>query len=530
MSFIASCPHCQAKFAAQDHLAGKNVRCPKCKVPFRIGDVIGKAQKKTAAEREQSRKSKSAFDEDLPVARPAKPAPNKPRAAKSSSAQAGSGTSGSTRPAPPSPSTTPTRYWKEIAQENQPEPPPVPVAAPIPAAAPPHVTPPPEQPIVLSPTLTAAWESLPPIILATARHKAAALPSAPAFQSPSDIDREIEALTAVKMPAGDDDLDDSLLDQPRATATVGRPGAMSPPKQRSAEPAEEVIELGFEDLVVEELEEEIVELSEDDFVDESSSPAIEFDPSDEIITEVEIVEEAPPRRSSAPFSATPGPAVTGQPAAAIETLPAPRSNRQFTMLLLGGAGGLAAILTLIAVVIALSGGSPRDFQPSETFTPTSSIGQFVDPSGRISVRFPQPFRVTPPVSRGHVRVRGAQLVGKSETFSAYYSDTTPGVTPPSGAKPLREHWLAFDLPELADASPAITSIRRHMIGQDYAVEYRLATDIQRDQPGESRVLLIFIQQRMFLLLWSGEEYRDDVDDFFASFSIGDEKFGTREEQ
>ncbi|UUO06925.1 hypothetical protein M4951_01110 [Blastopirellula sp. J2-11] len=395
---------------------------------------------------------------------------------------------------------------------------------------PPHVTPPPEQPIVLSPTLTAAWESLPPIILATARHQVAALPQTSAFQSPSDVDREIEMLTAVKMPASNDDLDDSLLDQPSTNSTIHRPSTMPPPNQR---PAEEVIELGFEDLVVEELDEEVIELSDDDFIDDSSSPAIEFDPSDEIITEVEIVEEDPPRRSSAALSASPGPAFASKPAPAaaqeLDPLVAPRSNRQLTMLLVGGAGSLAAILTIIAVVISLSGDSP-EFQPSETFTPTSSIRQFADPSGRISVHFPQPFRVIPSVHRNNVTLRGAQLVGKSETFSVYYCDTIPGVIPPSGAKPLREHWLAFDLPELADSSPAITSIRRHLIGQDYAVEYRLATDIQRDQPGESRVLLIFIQQRMFLLIWSGEEYREDVDNFFASFSIGDEKFGVRGEE
>lgn len=546
MSFIAACPHCQAKFAAQDHLAGKNVRCPKCKVPFRIGDVVSQVKKKKKKPRDKSGSSgSSARDEDLPVARPvqskpatpagpaasstpvkptspqtkpqtkpqtqAKPQPSqppgtqRPAAAKPTAAKP-------TATAPPA-STSSIRSWKEIAQELAPEPPPASPAPPEPVAvsAAPHVTPAPEQAIVLNPTITAAWEALPPIILATARHQAVVLPPFRSAASPEDAWEEPIALAAAT-----DDLD---LKDPEALLRPSSEPAK--PNAAAAPPEEEVIELGVEDLVIEEGE-EIVELSDDDFLDET--PAIQFDESDDVIEDVEVIEE-PSRRSSSTMAIPAGPAALNTAASVDELEPLPsRSNRGPMWLVVGGGGGLALVLVLIGAMFALGGGSPK-FEPSDTFRPTSDSPLFLDPSHKISVRFPDKFAAMPPRQHFGGMIRGANLIGRSETFRISYSDMTPVATPPSGAKPLREHWLMFDLPEMADSNAYVTSIRRHMIGSNYAVEYRLDIDVQRRQPGQSRILLIFIQHRMFLIVWSGERYRDEVDDFFASFSIGDDQFG-----
>ncbi|TWT38674.1 MJ0042-type zinc finger domain-containing protein [Blastopirellula retiformator] len=557
MSFIAACPHCQAKFAAQDHLAGKNVRCPKCKEPFRIGDVVSQAEKKAKAARQQRRVSDSS-QEDLPVAKAAAPkqkSPSKPK-----------------RQAPP-PSATPTRSWKEIAGETPtpvpespaPQSPPAPTkpaekpaakpaaakapdakpaapasSAPRPQAQPAHATPSPDQPIVLNPAQLAAWEALPPIILATARHEAVELAAVAASPAPPAAPNPYEAMD-------DDDLDDSCLDGPYETAPAftatsqptARPAAAPPAPVRPTppppapepppQPEEEVIELGFDDLVIERMEdaEAVEELSDDDFLDDApvgNAPSGVVDVAEEVITEVEIIEETP-RRSSGSLAADPGPRpVKPQPSAEVATIEPTTSDKRQTMMLIGAAGGgLALVLLLIGLTVAMSGGSNK-FQPSESFRPTTSAVQFFDPSGKIVVRFPQPYAQLPPVQRGDVSVRGANLVGKAETFEIFYSNRTPVASPPSGAKPIREHWLAFDLPELADASPYIASIRRHKIGGNYAVEYQLATDIVRDQPGETRVLLIFIRQRMFVVLWAGDHYHDEVDQFFESFSIDGDKF------
>lgn len=348
----------------------------------------------------------------------------------------------------------------------------------------------------------------------------------------------------------DDDLDDSCLDGPAdsepaftsAAASYSRPAAPvpspppapprpapqppAPPKPPEKPPEDEVIELGFDDLVVERMDdEEVVELADDDFIDEP--PPSQSNSSVEVITEVEVIEETP-RRSSGSLNANPGPASAKpsslMPGRETEPLSAQDDKRQLIKLVLIGGGGLAAVLVLIVLMVTLSGGSNR-FEPSDTFQPTTSSIRFFDPSGKIGVQFPQSFAELRPERREEVTVRGANLVGKQETFAIYYSDAIPVARPPSGAKPIREHWLPFNLPELADESPYITSIRRHMIGGNYAVEYQLAKDIVRNQPGETRVLLIFIQQRMFVVLWAGDHYHDDVDNFFTSFTIDGEKFG-----
>ncbi|MGY8771284.1 MAG: MJ0042-type zinc finger domain-containing protein [Pirellulales bacterium] len=41
MSFQAECPHCSIRFEAKSHLAGKTVRCPQCKEPFKIKPPAG---------------------------------------------------------------------------------------------------------------------------------------------------------------------------------------------------------------------------------------------------------------------------------------------------------------------------------------------------------------------------------------------------------------------------------------------------------------------------------------------------------
>ena len=41
MSFQAECPHCSIRFEAKSHLAGKTVRCPQCKEPFKIEAPAG---------------------------------------------------------------------------------------------------------------------------------------------------------------------------------------------------------------------------------------------------------------------------------------------------------------------------------------------------------------------------------------------------------------------------------------------------------------------------------------------------------
>ncbi|PQO44082.1 MJ0042-type zinc finger domain-containing protein [Blastopirellula marina] len=539
MSFIAACPHCKAKFAAQDHLVGKNVRCPKCKVPFRIGDVASGGKKK---KRDKGRTGgKSAHDEDLPIARPAQPKPTPPASAPAASAkpltppskpasskpvQPAAAKPESPLPAPqkpkqPKPATAkpaaekpapaPARSWKEIAQELAPEPPtapPQPAAVPEPVPVQPtHATPPPEQAIVLNPTIKAAWEALPPIILATSRHEAVELPPIRSAATPDEPpEAELSAAPAI------DDLElktpDDLL-RPQSAAASKASGAPAP---------DEVIELGFEDLVIEEEAEEIVELSDDDFLDDS--PAIQFEEPDEVITEVEVIEEAP-RRSSATMAIPGGP----QSVAAAEepTALPPQDKRRRTLLVVGGGGGVVLVLIMIAVLVSLGGGSSK-FQPSASFRPTSTSPLFIDPSGKVSIRFPEKFGETTRSSPFGSMVHGATLMGESETFSIYYTDSIPIAIPPSGAKPLPEHWVTFNLQEMAYSNSLVSSIRRHKIGSDYAVEYRVDADVQRHQPGESRILLIFIGQRMFLVEWSGERYRDEVDDFFDSFSIGDARF------
>ncbi|MFI4877053.1 MAG: MJ0042-type zinc finger domain-containing protein, partial [Blastopirellula sp. JB062] len=193
MSFIAVCPHCQAKFAAQDHLAGKNVRCPKCKVPFRIGDFVADAAKKTERHaRKRPDKRRSSAD-DLPVARTAKPkpppvhkpAPNKPAKTDRS------------KPAP-TPSAKTAATTSSAPPPTAKEPP----AQPPPAERPKKRRP--EKPIELTPAQIAAWETLPPIILATAQHRPASL-----TQSQRQVDREVDsmAMIPVSTSSANDDLD-----------------------------------------------------------------------------------------------------------------------------------------------------------------------------------------------------------------------------------------------------------------------------------------------------------------------------------
>lgn len=198
-------------------------------------------------------------------------------------------------------------------------------------------------------------------------------------------------------------------------------------------------------------------------------------------------------------------------------------------LVVSAVGIVCGVGLLVLVIYALStisntlgsgGGGPSKFnyvtQQTSQF-PVEARG----PAGLVTVKFPSNFDPIPSIERPWLgtKVDGYRIIRNDESFVMMYSSSIPGNPPKSNQMPSKEQLEVFGLQNLMGASKYLTKTEQMTLDNYPLIEYHFSADILRSQPGKSRVVLLFTQQRMFMFLWSGNHTSSEVSKFFQSISV-----------
>jgi len=143
------------------------------------------------------------------------------------------------------------------------------------------------------------------------------------------------------------------------------------------------------------------------------------------------------------------------------------------------------------------------------------------PAGLVTVKFPSNFDPIPSIERPWLgtKVEGDRIIRGNESFVMMYSSSIPGNPPKTGQMPSKEQLEVFGLQNVMGASKYLTKTEQMTLDNYPLIEYHFSADILRSQPGKSRVVLLFTQQRMFMFLWSGNRTSSEVNKFFQSISV-----------
>ncbi|MEW4564514.1 MJ0042-type zinc finger domain-containing protein [Bremerella sp. JC770] len=204
-------------------------------------------------------------------------------------------------------------------------------------------------------------------------------------------------------------------------------------------------------------------------------------------------------------------------------------NSTLVMSAVGIVSGVGLLILLIYAVSTISstlgsggGGGGRASQYNYV---TEQASQFPvearGPAGLVTVKFPSNFDPIPTIERPWLdtKVQGDRIVRGNESFVMMYSTSIPGNPPKTGQLPSKEQLEVFGLQNLMGTSKYLIKTEQMTLDNYPLIEYHFSADILRSQPGKSRVVLLFTQQRMFMFLWSGNRTSSEVNKFFQSISV-----------
>lgn len=188
-----------------------------------------------------------------------------------------------------------------------------------------------------------------------------------------------------------------------------------------------------------------------------------------------------------------------------------------------GVGLLALLIYAVSTInttlgSGAGGGSKFNYVTKETSQfPAEARG----PAGLVTVKFPSNFEPIPTIERPWLstKVDGYRIIRNDESFVMMYSSSIPGNPPRSGQMPSKEQLEVFGMQNLMGASKYLTKTDQMTLDNYPLIEYHFSADILRSQPGKSRAVLLFTQQRMFMFLWSGSQSSSEVNKFFQSISV-----------
>lgn len=179
---------------------------------------------------------------------------------------------------------------------------------------------------------------------------------------------------------------------------------------------------------------------------------------------------------------------------------------------------LVYAVSTISTTLGSGGGNKFNYVTKETSQfPAEARG----PAGLVTVKFPSNFEPIPTIERPWLstKVDGYRIIRNDESFVMMYSSSIPGNPPRSGQMPSQEQLEVFGMQNLMGASKYLTKTDQMTLDNYPLIEYHFSADILRSQPGKSRAVLLFTQQRMFMFLWSGSQSSSEVNKFFQSISV-----------
>ncbi|WP_235990238.1 hypothetical protein [Bremerella alba] len=198
-------------------------------------------------------------------------------------------------------------------------------------------------------------------------------------------------------------------------------------------------------------------------------------------------------------------------------------------LVMGGVGIVCGVGLLILLVYAVStisntlgsdgaGANKFDYVTQQTSQfPVEARG----PAGLVTVKFPSNFDPLPSIERPWLgtKVEGYRIIRGDESYVMMFSSSIPGNSPKGNQMPSKEQLEVFGMQNLMGASKYLSKTDQMTLDNYPLFEYHFSADILRSQPGKSRVVLLFTQQRMFMFIWSGRHSSSEVNKFFQSISV-----------
>lgn len=553
MTFFAQCSHCQTKFKAKPELAGKSVRCPKCKQVFTVQKV----------------------DAGPPAAGPERPpstakisnvgskasASTEGQQKRATVANTGTGKTGTPAKRPP--------RWA-----GEPEPDPSDVGSPVASAA---IAAGKESPILKStrtisgvilpghrhiPALEVPWGAPcnPPKDFLKERAGAAKLESPPPTSgkehqpllSPEEKEIRIEVspasddLSLVESEVVDaqaDDLasgqasadfeqdvsgpDDSLIAS-ESTAMPGSSAEFAGSKAIRGGMTDEVVtadnEGGFYRPALPGQHEDIYSHTPET-LEKAMLGARNMLGRDSTFEELDAVEGTKyvlqTRKMLADeigFGASLNPSKAG----ATKRLAGP-----WPLILMGSVAAVIGIVMLVTLVNLLgnigTGGGEGLIQSDYVTNVTSRYPvEARGPAGLVTVHFPSNFEEAPTIQRPwlNARVDGSRLIREDDAFLFLYGSTIPGAPPTGNQAPTPEQLEVFGFQELFEGTDYIVNTKRLTLDDYPLLEYEFNVDILRMRPGRSRLALLYTQQRMFVFIWAGKgSPSSEVNKFFQSINV-----------
>lgn len=177
-----------------------------------------------------------------------------------------------------------------------------------------------------------------------------------------------------------------------------------------------------------------------------------------------------------------------------------------------------AVSTISTTLVSDGGASKFDYVTQQTSQfPVEARG----PAGLVTVKFPSNFDPIPSIERPWLgtKVEGDRIIREDESFVMMVSSSIPGNSPKMNQMPTKEQLEVFGMQNLMGANKYLTKTEQMTLDNYPLFEYHFSADILRSQPGKSRVVLLFTQQRMFMFLWSGRRTSSEVNKFFQSISV-----------
>lgn len=562
MTLFAQCVHCQTKFKAKPELNGKSVRCPKCKKVFEVSLIEEKTSEKPGtSEASRASLSKSKILPNQPQATPGKKAPPKGAggkpAAKGKPAVAGARPKWAGEPAaaakadadqpkidqlhkvPPGKESPILRSRRKLASVILPGDRHIP-AMEVPWGAP--CNPPKDFLKEQAGTMTRAEATTAP---ATMESTSLIAPEEkeiriePQLPSEDDDDGSLVESVAldVKPPQPTGDEDDSLI------AGVTEESTAAPTKKKDA---------GFhrsaaEPVIAGTFTEETVTSDNDGGFYRPALPGQHDDIYEQppkilekalagahaalgrgaSIDELEVVENSKYvsqirqiLSDEEGFGSSVGKKSGGM------SLPSPK-----VMAMVGvGAGVFMLILLIVAVttISSMLGGGGKDTNPFGYNTQITSNfpSEAAGPAGLVTVKFPSNYEeiTTMPRPWLDTKVDGYRLVRPSDTFVMMYSSSIPGEAPGPKSLPSKEQLEVFGLQAFAGGNEYLTGTRYASLDNFPLIEYDFKADILRGEPGKTRIVFLFTQQRMFVFMWAGYRSNSEVTKFFDSISVKGQRY------